>query len=299
MYFKKTLVLSALDSSSMKAVVNVEKFKNRMEGQLRLYNFSKEPSGILTLGILHDGTVLKAGLTQIDSRLYSFVVEQGVEKLENAKSLSCAVVNFNQGQMVPILFGSSDGKAPTSTEIRLASTLSLFDDNLEMAKAESVLDEYEIDYDDEDKAEIEVLIDKELSKETKSKHQKEDDTEKSESNRADKKGAFYEEVKNQIGELFTNYPEEEFLANIIPHSKWVRVDYEKNGHYYVVGLIYEEGILKYICYGMPGMWEEKPPKEMDGVSQWLPLDNEKPNDFGYWLSYQDADTGENIKIEVI
>ena len=31
MYFKKTLVLSALDSSSMKAVVNVEKFKNRME----------------------------------------------------------------------------------------------------------------------------------------------------------------------------------------------------------------------------------------------------------------------------
>lgn len=298
MYFKKTLVLSALDSSSTKAVVNVEKFKNRMEGQLRLYNFSKEPAGILTLGILHDGQVLKAGLTQIDSRLYSFTLEEGIEKLENAKALSCAVINFNKGQPTPILFGSSDGKAPTSTEIRLASTLSLFDESLDMTKTQNILDEYEIDYDDEEKVEIENLIDKEMSH-SQNRIKTHSEEEKKEEPAPNKKGAFYEEVKNQISELFTNYPEEAFLTQIIPHSKWVRVDYEKNGHYYVVGLIYEEGILKYICYGMPGMWEEKPPKEMEGVSQWLPLDNEKPQDFGYWLSYQDADDGQNIEIEII
>ena len=251
------------------------------------------------MGILNDGDVLKAGLTQIDTHLYSFVLEDEVDKLENAKALSCAVINFNHGQPVPILFGSSDGKAPTSTEIRLASTLSLFDKPMEMNKTTEVLDEYQIDYDDDEKAEIENLIDKEMG--TTRIHDVDENIKevKPELPSQNKKGAFYEEVKNQIGELFTNYPEEDFLTQIIPHSKWVRVDYEKNGHYYVVGLIYDEGILKYICYGMPGMWEEKPPKEMEGVCQWLPLDNQKPNDFGYWLSYQDADTGENIEIEVI
>ena len=107
----------------------------------------------------------------------------------------------------------------------------------------------------------------------------------------DKKGLFYDEVKKQISELFTNYPEEEFLTQIIPHSKWVRVDYEKNGHYYVVGLIYEEGTLRYICYGLPGLHSETPPKEMETYSQWLPLDKDKPTEFGYWISYQDADMG--------
>lgn len=295
MYLKKTLVLSSLDASVAKAVVNVEKFKNRMEGQVRLYNFDKEPSGILTLGILHDGKVLKAGLTQEDSRLYSFVLEDGVEILEGAKSITCAIINFNQGQPTPILFGSSDGKAPTSTEIRLASALSVFDKPLDRVEVESVLDEYQIDYEDQEKAHIENLIDQAIQEEP----QEIDEPQPQQEQKHVEKGAFYREVKEQISDLFSNYPEEEFLTNIIPHSKWVRVDYEKNGHYYVVGLIYEEGILKYICYGMPGMWEEKPPKEMEGVCQWLPLDPDKPQDFGYWLAYQDADTGDNIKVEVI
>lgn len=298
MYFKKTLVLSSLDASPIKAVVNVEKFKNRMEGQVRLYNFSKEPSGILTLGILNDGEVLKAGLTPIDTHLYSFVLEENVEKVENAKAISCALINFHQGQPVPILFGSSDGKAPTSTEIRLASTLSLFDQPLEMQKTKEVLDAYEVDYEEDEKAEIESLIDREMQ--TAKNFNAEEDADKTDQElpKQNIKGAFYEEVKTQIGELFSNYPAEDFLTQIIPHSKWVRVDYEKDGHYYVVGLIYDEGFLKYICYGMPGMWEEKP-KEMDGVCQWLPLDKDKPNDFGYWLSYQDADTGENLAIKVV
>lgn len=294
MYFKKTLVLSSLDGSANKAVVNVEKFRNRMEGQIRLYNFKQEPTGILTLGILNEGQVIKAGLTQVDSRLYNFVLEDGIEKLEQAQSITCAVVNFNQGKPVPILFGASDGKAPTSTEIRLASTISLFDEPITMAKAKQVLDENEIDYDDELKAQIESEIDEYMPQE----EENEQKTHEKPKNDA-KKGQFYEEVKNQISELFTTYPQEDFLTQIIPHSKWVKVDYESDGQYYVVGLIYEVGVLKYICYGMPGMFAEKPPKEMDGVSQWLPLDSEKPQDFGYWLSYQDADTGENLEIEVI
>lgn len=298
MYFKKTLVLSALDGSQKKAVVNVEKFKNRLEGQVRLYNFSLEPAGILSLGILQGGQVLKAGLTSADSRLYTFALNEGLEILEGAKAISCALVNFNGGDANPLLFGSSDGKVATSTEIRLASALELFDKPLTKSRVQKVLNENQIDYNEEESQYIEDLIDE---------HMQEDEIEfdeksiedKPKPEPTDKKGMFYDEVKKQISDLFTTYPEEEFLTQIIPHSKWVRVDYEKNGHYYVVGLIYEDGILKYICYGLPGLHSETPPKEMEIYSQWLPLDKDKPTEFGYWISYQDADTGESIQIEVI
>jgi hypothetical protein len=305
MYFKKTLVLSALDGSMKKAVVNVEKFKNRLEGQVRLYNFSQEPEGILSLGILQNNQVLKAGLLPADTRLYTFVLEEGLSLLEGAKSISCALVNFKGGDANPLLFGSSDGKVASSTEIRLASALSLLDDELSVVKTKKVLDEEGLDFDEEEQENIDKLIDEHMKDDgiTQPINEKEPDLDKDEKNdkgdKKEKKGLFYNEVKNQISELFTSYPEEEFLTQIIPHSKWVRVDYEKNGHYYVVGLIYEESTLKYICYGLPGMFSEVPPKEMEAYSQWLPLDKDKPQQFGYWISYQDADTGESLEIEVI
>lgn len=303
MYFKKTMVLSSLDGTADKAVVNVEKFKDRIEGQLRLYNFKQEPSGILTLAILKDGNVYKAGLTQTDSRLYSFVLED--VNLEDASAITCALINFKEGKAKPLLFGSCDGKIPTSSEIRLASTLSLFDDSLEINKVKSKLDEYQIDYEDEEKAEIESLIDQTMKQTeehdcTNCQYRKAFYSNQEEEQKEQKpRGQFYESIKKQIAELFSSYPEEEYLKQIIPHSKWVKVDYENNGQYYVVGLIYEDGYLKYICYGMPGIWQEKPPKEIEGFSQWLPLDVNDKKGLGYWLTYQDADNGENIIIEMI
>ena len=62
MYFKKTIILSAVDGEAQKAVLNIEKFKSRLEGQIKLYNFKSEPQGVLTLGFLKDGKVVKAGL---------------------------------------------------------------------------------------------------------------------------------------------------------------------------------------------------------------------------------------------
>ena len=41
------------------------------------------------------------------------------------------------------------------------------------------------------------------------------------------------------------------MSQIIPSSKWVKVDWENNGKYYVIGLIYAYDVLKYVCYGVP------------------------------------------------
>ena len=119
--------------------------------------------------------------------------------------------------------------------------------------------------------ELEEIIDKELEKEN----------------------SFLGLIGNQIDQLFATFPEDTQLSNIIPDSKWVKVDYENNGKEYVFGLIYENDEIKYICYGVPGNIDELPPDELMPYSQWLSIDDNN----GYWLMYQDALTGDNILID--
>lgn len=105
-------------------------------------------------------------------------------------------------------------------------------------------------------------------------------------------------MKGQIDSLFENNPTEEYLETLIPNSKWVKVEL-KNGDYYVLGLIYQDQQLKYICYGVPGVYQTLPPRQLSGYPVWFPLDSNKNEGFGYWLSYQDAENGESVKAVII
>ncbi len=107
---------------------------------------------------------------------------------------------------------------------------------------------------------------------------------------------FYEMISEQIDDLFANYPREENLENLVPNSKWVRVDYDNNGKEYVVGLIYDNQMLKYVAYGVPSVSRDTSPDGLEGYSQWLPLNPNAADDKGYYVMFQDANTGEGIKI---
>ena len=48
----KTIILSGINGNEQKAVLNFEKRVEGYGGNLRLYNFKEEPSGILTLAFL-------------------------------------------------------------------------------------------------------------------------------------------------------------------------------------------------------------------------------------------------------
>ncbi|MBQ9792441.1 MAG: hypothetical protein IJW32_01670 [Clostridia bacterium] len=111
---------------------------------------------------------------------------------------------------------------------------------------------------------------------------------------------FYEQIKTQIDALFAKYPEEESLKNIISNSKWVRVSFNENNDYYVLGLVYNDSFerVEYISYGMPSMDDKNPPEDLKDFAQWLPIDFLN-NTKGFWLVYQDALTGETIKINLI
>ena len=100
---------------------------------------------------------------------------------------------------------------------------------------------------------------------------------------------YYNEISGQIDELFVVHPREKNLENLIPDSDWIKVSYDKDG-YYVIGRLYGDGKVIYLGYGVPGVENVSPPKVAQGIANWIPmkgLDNYE----GYWLFFQNADTG--------
>lgn len=297
MFYKKTLVLSSINGGNEKAVVNIEYEQGELVGNVKLYNFKDEPDGILTLGILDGSQVIKAGLTKTSNMRYAF-------KLDSAKELtgfSCGLININHGEATPILHGATDG-VPTSEE-RLAEVAMHLGDSASVEQIKKALDANQIEL--EDQEEIEKLIDSEMceasgEKCTSCKYRHAFFTETNElveTENEHQSESFFDGIKEQIDTLFQKYPAEDFLSEIIPNSKWVKVDYEEKGEYYVLGLIYEDDIIKYVCYGVPGMWEEEAPADLNGFCQWLPLDSNRPQEYGYWITYQNAESGESVKVD--
>lgn len=306
---QRTLVLSSLGSGKEKAVVNFNWDNEKITGKLRLYNF-KDLTGILTLGILADGKVVKSGLKYCGKDLYSFEADF----CQDLSKFSCALINITNGVAKPLLLGASNGTKPKTMDYKLAENLYLLDEeNLSYNKAMQVLNDEEIDYDREEKEVIENSISAGLGGSEKCANCKyreaffsgcrAQSVENKKIKSAEKREVFeemdfYKEIKEQLDILFDRYPEETFLNEVIPNSKWIKVDYDDSGEYYVIGLIYENDCIKYISYGVPGQYSVEPPRELSGVAQWLPLDPNKPDDLGYWLSYQDAKNGEAVEVSV-
>lgn len=103
---------------------------------------------------------------------------------------------------------------------------------------------------------------------------------------------FYRNVRGKLSEIMTANPAEEKLTKLIPDSKWVKVYYEK-GEYYVVGILAEEGEVKFLAYGVPGVRNVKPPKDAEELCDFLEVEG-IPGE-GYWLMFQDAKSGEIVK----
>lgn len=313
----KTIILSSLNASNEKAVLCLERCEDGYCGNLRLYNFKAVPSGILTLGFLANNEVFKAALSEKDRCLFSFEFKAK----KPFESFTCALVNIKGGNANPILCGSSENLS--NFDASLVKNFSLLDEtNLSAEKVEKKLNESGIKYHEEEQKEIERAIELNFAEKCASCNYRkafystpqpcscaehaeqisfssypETDPPTPISAFSDVQN-FYDEIKGQLSLLFERYPEETFLNEIIPNSKWVKVDYEDNGQYFVIGLLYENEKVEYVCYGMPGEFTTTPPREFGSLCQWLPLDPEKPNELGYWLMYQDAETGENVEIKI-
>ena len=102
---------------------------------------------------------------------------------------------------------------------------------------------------------------------------------------------FYINIRGKLEEIMTINPECKELERLIPDSKWVKVYYDED-EYYVVGILTEEGTVKYLGYGVPGVEGIRPPKEAEELCDFLASDGEEE---GYWIMLQKADNGELVK----
>jgi len=332
MIYKKSVVLSSIDNSLKKAVLNIEAKSNTVKGDVKLYNFVEEPMGVLSLGLLVDGKVQKAGLTRVGYMNYSF----GTILNSIPSSCTCALISSKNGTAEPLLLGAIEGDV-SSMEERLISSLKALEQRTESG-ARQILQENQVEFDDQEQIEKDIdkyiyedcennckncsykqvfysqkFPEKQIVREQKPASLNENAEENEIPNDIKKdisKGRlrvpenngsinFIDEIGSQIDTLFSKYPTEDILAEIIPNSKWVKVDYENNEKFYVVGLIYQNDAVQYVCYGIPATWTELPPSDFNEKAQWLPLDLDNPQGEGFWITYQDAGDGELIKVDVV
>ena len=106
------------------------------------------------------------------------------------------------------------------------------------------------------------------------------------------RATFYESVSDQLQKLFDKCERYTALEKLLPDSRWVKVDYDTSGRYYLVGLIGDP--VRYMCYGVPGEYSPEPPPELAGYCQWLAVDPNDPAGKGFWIMYQDGVTGKSI-----
>lgn len=99
---------------------------------------------------------------------------------------------------------------------------------------------------------------------------------------------FFNAVKEDIGVLFEKYPSHISLRNVIPNSKWVKINYNKN-NYYVVGVIGKEKLPLYIVYGVQGSLDNKPSNLKN--CRFIPESLYQLNGKGYWCMFQNAKNG--------
>lgn len=100
---------------------------------------------------------------------------------------------------------------------------------------------------------------------------------------------FYSQIKEKISDLFSKYESISRLSELIPESQWVKIEYKK-GAFYILGVINEKNIPKYIVYGVPGNRTFKP-RGFETYSVFLPESLYDREGKGYWCMFQNSETG--------
>ncbi|MBM7582401.1 hypothetical protein JOD02_001258 [Caldicoprobacter guelmensis] len=118
---------------------------------------------------------------------------------------------------------------------------------------------------------------------------------------------YWDKAKDYYTWLFETYRRVYPFFAEVGEIEWVEVPCENDyGHYgyiapqhisnnyycdhYIVGLVRENGQVRYVAYGVPGPYGPVPFMFMQGFSRWVP--SRYGFGMGYWLLYIDACTGE-------
>ena len=105
------------------------------------------------------------------------------------------------------------------------------------------------------------------------------------------KDNYYAQIKNDLNKFFDTYPKNEELESKVWGSKWVRI---KADYDYSVGVIFEDSTPSIIAYATP--YDDYHQIDIDKLKfgEWLQLGDGEEDRRGYFVYYQNAQTGEMI-----
>lgn len=109
---------------------------------------------------------------------------------------------------------------------------------------------------------------------------------------------YYHSVKTEIDELFSQYPKDDTLKDAFSCSEWARVKGTQENPEYLVGVVYDDGQAKYICYALKAVDEDNPPAEICDVCTFVPVSC-LLDASGFFVIFQSAATGACIKPQKI
>ncbi len=105
---------------------------------------------------------------------------------------------------------------------------------------------------------------------------------------------YYLSVKREVDALFAKYPKDKTLCSAFKRSDWVRLRGTAKSPAYLMGTLYEEGKIEYICYALSAEDKDNPPEEIKGVCAFVPA-SPLLNAEGFFVIFQSAATGECVK----
>ena len=303
-FVKKTILLN--NNQNEIAVLNIFKDGDSTFGAIKHVGVNSEN---LVLGVSVNNTqVLKQKLL-LENGTYNFKFNNSFNINSN---IGCVIARLTGNKAEPVLWGNNDDivdyksvvldwlekdagtnpKKSESCEIRVASNKNeeIESEKLEKLKKTNLSELTKIE--EELKGEEKEIEGGKISSEEMFGESSVDDVIKKE---MEDNGDFFDMISEQIDDLFQSNPREENLEKIIPNSKWIKVCFEENSSQYVIGLVYEQGILKYVCYGVPGKKDLNSLSNIEEFTQWIPKDAEIEDGDGYWVIFQDAKTGESVK----
>ncbi len=98
---------------------------------------------------------------------------------------------------------------------------------------------------------------------------------------------YYKEVRDELQAVFKKYPPDTRLKWAFPQSEWAR-----NGGS-LIGIVYEEGVPRYLCVAA-----EDPAPALKEQSVFVPA-SPFSDEQGFYVVFQDADTGAYVKVESV
>ena len=99
---------------------------------------------------------------------------------------------------------------------------------------------------------------------------------------------YYDSVKAEIAKVFLQFPPYYPLTQRYKHSFFVRIDFPTSEKFFVLGILQKDGVVRYICYGLPAE------KATVGDKDFVLVENSPTN---FWMLFQDASTGQITTID--